>query len=92
VFYPKLARDVARKLRGYWSTWRLLRNILKTVRSDPDRASYTDIAITPLRENEDEALDLFHATRGGEAALARKRRDEAIRADATRTAPMVPTA
>jgi len=92
VFYPKLARDMARKLRGYWSTWRLLRNTLKTVKSDPNRTSYTDIAITPLRENEDEALDLFHATRGGEAALARKRRDEAIRAETTRTALTVPTA
>ena len=30
--------------------------------------------------NEFEALDLYHATAGGEAALDRKRRDEAIRA------------
>jgi hypothetical protein len=35
VFYPKLARDMARKLRGYWATWRLLRKALKDV--DPTR-------------------------------------------------------
>ena len=45
----------------------------------PDRLTYTDLAIAPPRENELETLDLYHATSGGEAALARKRRDDAIR-------------
>jgi hypothetical protein len=52
------------------------------VLADPNRGSYSDIAITPLLDNENESLDLFHATRGGEAALARKHRDDAIRAGA----------
>jgi hypothetical protein len=52
------------------------------VLADPNRATYSDIAITPLLDNENESLDLFHATRGGEAALARKHRDDAIRAGA----------
>ena len=46
----------------------------------PDRWTYTDLAIAPPAADEFEALDLYHATRGGEAALARKRRDDAIRA------------
>ncbi len=45
-----------------------------------------ELAIAPMRENEFEALDLYHATRGGEAALARKRRDDAIRAETTHEA------
>ena len=45
----------------------------------PDRWTYTDLAIAPPRADEFEALDLYHATSGGEAALARKRRDDAIR-------------
>jgi hypothetical protein len=80
VFYSQLVRETAHKLGGYWSTYRQFRSILKQVKSDPDRARYSDLAITPLRENEFEALDLFHVTRGGEAALARKHRDDAIRA------------
>jgi Radical SAM superfamily len=86
VFYPRLARETAVKLAGYWNTWRLFRAILKEVKADPNRAAYTDIAITPLRENEQDSLDLFHATRGGEAALERKRRDETIRAQTARVA------
>ncbi len=54
--------------------------MLKEIRHDPDRAAYTDLAIAPPTETEFETLDLYHATAGGEAALARKRRDDALRA------------
>ena len=40
---------------------------------------FSDIAIAPPEANEFEALELYHATSGGEAALARKRRDDIIR-------------
>jgi hypothetical protein len=52
------------------------------VKNAPDRWTYTDIAIAPPKEDELEALDLYHATTGGEAALEKKRRDDAIRATA----------
>ncbi|MEN3383054.1 MAG: hypothetical protein V7608_3098, partial [Hyphomicrobiales bacterium] len=86
AFYPALARDSLRKLRGYWSIYRRFRAIKNAVKADPERLNYRDIAMTPLRENEAEALDLFHATRGGEAALARRHRDDAIRAETTHEA------
>ena len=41
--------------------------------------TYTDLAIAPPKSDEYDALDLYHATRGGEAAVARKYRDDAIR-------------
>jgi hypothetical protein len=37
------------------------------------------LAIKPLQEEEFDSLDLYHATNGGQAALARKRRDDALR-------------
>ena len=46
----------------------------------PDRWTYTDLAIAPPKADEFDALDIYHATRGGEDALARKHRDDAIRA------------
>jgi hypothetical protein len=48
----------------------------------PDRWTYSDLAIAPPRADEFDTLDLYHVTSGGEAALARKRRDVAIRAQA----------
>ena len=86
TFYPRLAHDAARKLRGYWSIYRRFRAIKNAVKADPERASYRDTATTLLHENEAESLDLFHATRGGEAALARRHRDDAIRAGTARVA------
>ena len=46
----------------------------------PDRWTYSDLAIAPPKADEFEALDLYHATSGGEAALKRKYRDDNIRA------------
>jgi hypothetical protein len=80
AFYPRLWRETAHKLGQYWSVYRMLRAAVKAVKADPNRAAYTDIAITPQVEGEFDSLDLYHATLGGEAALARKRRDDAIRA------------
>jgi hypothetical protein len=80
VFYPRSVMETARKLRGYWQAYRLLWRLRAEVKSAPDRWTYTDVAIAPPRENEFEVLDLYHATSGGEAALERRRRADAIRA------------
>jgi hypothetical protein len=82
VFYPRVAHETARKLSGYWRTWRVLRGLRAEVIRNPNRWSYSDVAIAPPEANEFDALDLYHATRGGEAALARKQRADAIRAGA----------
>ena len=55
------------------------RRILNEVLNAPDRWTYTDLAIAPPRDDEFEQLSLYHATTGGEAALARKRLNDSIR-------------
>jgi hypothetical protein len=45
-----------------------------------DRWNCADLAIAPPPAEKFEVLDLYHATGGGAAALARKRRGKAIRA------------
>jgi hypothetical protein len=86
VFHWRFLRELARKARGYWSVYATAKKILREVKNAPDRWTYSDIAIAPPKENELEALDLYHATTGGEAALARKRRDDTIRATASAAA------
>jgi hypothetical protein len=54
---------------------------MKEVRAAPDRLAYMDAAITPQKDQEFEKLDLYHATTGGEAALGRKLRVDALRAE-----------
>jgi hypothetical protein len=78
-FYPRYAGEIARKARQYWSVYRQARAILRNVLAASDRWTYSDLAIAPPSNEEFDRLNLYHATAGGEAALARKRRDDALR-------------
>jgi hypothetical protein len=91
IFYPRLVAEFVIKAARYWSVYRRFRAIFDEVRSAPDREAYSDLAIAPPQVDEFEVLDLYHATLGGEAALARKHRADAIRTQAsvTPTAPVV---
>jgi len=80
VFYPRNVREIADKARGYWSVYRKVRKILKEVPVAPDRWTYSDLAIAPPGNDENDRLDIYQATAGGEGALARKRRDDMLRA------------
>jgi len=79
LFYSRYFGESVVKMWRYWSVYRQCKSILDEVLAAPDRWTYTDLAIAPPRDDEFETLDLYHATAGGEAALARKQRDDAIR-------------
>jgi hypothetical protein len=78
-FYPRYFAETAVKAWRYWSLYREWKAVLKEVLAAPDRLAYSDLAIAPPQDSEFDTLDLYHATSGGEAALARQRRHDAIR-------------
>jgi radical SAM superfamily enzyme YgiQ (UPF0313 family) len=81
VFYPKYAAEVAKKASGYaWMIWNAYR-LLRRVERDQKRVPYSDLAITPSEENELDTLAIFHETSGGEAAVAKKRREDDLRTE-----------
>jgi Radical SAM superfamily len=82
LFYPRYLSEVAVKAWRYWRHYRRNKAILDEVLRAPDRYHYSDLAIAPPKADEFEALELYHATSGGEEALARKRRGDALRASA----------
>ena len=79
VFYPRHWLDTAVKLLGYLRLYLKTKRMLDGALKAQDRWTYSDLAIAPLRADEFDALDLYHATAGGEEALARMRRADAIR-------------
>jgi hypothetical protein len=81
LFYPRYWGGTAIKLAKYAAVYWRARRTFNEVMNAPDRWTYTDLAITPPQADEFESLDLYHATSGGEAALARKRREDAIRVE-----------
>ena len=86
VFYPRYWGGIARQGVALLAIFLRTRRILNEVLNAPDRYTYTDLAIAPPRDDEFEQLSLYHATSGGEAALARKALGDSIR-DATTHAP-----
>ncbi|AJY47858.1 radical SAM protein [Martelella endophytica] len=78
VFYPRYWSETVSKAWKYWRFYAGSRAILKELLADPDRHAYQDVAITPPQADEFEELSLYHATMGGEAALARKKRGDSI--------------
>ena len=82
AFYPRVIGGTIVKAFGYARTVWAFRKIMNEVRDAPDRTTYSDAAIVPQGAEEFEELALYQATTGGEAALARRKRDEKIRADA----------
>jgi hypothetical protein len=82
LFYPRYAFETVRKAVGYWRTVRKFDRFMHDAMAAPDREAYTDVAVARNGEQEFEEMALYHATTGGEAALARKKRDETIRKQA----------
>ena len=80
VFYPRYAAETVAKAWGYLAVYRDAKRTLRQVLRVPDRWNYTDLAIAPPRDDELDTLDLYHVTSGGEAAVARQRRDDMARA------------
>jgi Radical SAM superfamily len=80
LFYPRYGAEIVVKAWRYLSLYRSSMRMLQDVLRAPDRLTYTDLAIAPQRADDFDTLDLYHATTGGEAAVARVRREDAARA------------
>ncbi len=80
VFYPWYAGETLVKAWHYLAAYRDAMRTLRQVLRAPDRWTYTDLAIAPPREDELDTLDLYQATSGGDAAVARVRREADARA------------
>ena len=78
LFYPNYALETARKAWRFWRGLRRQKTLVRRVVEAPDRFDYSDVAIRPLTDSELAELGLFHETAGGEAAVARQRRQEAL--------------
>jgi hypothetical protein len=79
AFAARVRVDAELKARIRNEATSRMNQIYAEVMTASDRLTYRDTATTPPSEEEFASLDLYHATHGGEAALARKRRDDAIR-------------
>ncbi|MBK1723904.1 B12-binding domain-containing radical SAM protein [Thiocystis violacea] len=79
VFYPKLVREFVAKYLGAYGMHRRYQRILAKVLADPTPDAYTDIAITPDGQEQQDALELFTATASAQAFVNKRRKITARR-------------
>jgi len=79
VFYPRYAWETLRS--HFWMGYWILRmnNVRRRIKADARRRQYSDVSLS-AQDAEFEALSLFTQTRGGEDAVAKRRREAAARA------------
>jgi hypothetical protein len=77
-FYPKYFAELARKVAGWVWIYARLRIIYLRVKHDPRRYQYSDLAITPVTDEEIETHEMFHSA-AAVAYVAQERRLQQIR-------------
>ena len=82
-FYPRYVAEVVSKhvrlARLIWKFGRVRRRL----RHDPEARRYTDQALTPVADNELDALEMFTATSAAKSAVEKARKENRARARAT---------
>ena len=86
VFYPRRLWEILSSYLPFGWYWLRMQLLRKQIQNDPRAKEYTDLALTPVGEAEDEELELFAETGGGEAAVAKAKAQVAARRH--RTAPV----
>jgi hypothetical protein len=73
VFYPRYVVDLTWKhLRLAKAVWRFGR-FRRSLKSDPRAAEYTDLALTPVIDNEFDSLEMFNSTAAAKSAVVKIR-------------------
>jgi len=73
-FYPSVIAETVWKLHKYYKIWRLIDRLRKSIRKDPNRASYMDAALAPVEAGDTETLALFTHTESARSAVQHARK------------------
>jgi hypothetical protein len=78
AFYPRyIATTIANNLQLASTIWWMYR-LKRRIERDPNRHRYTDLALTPVRDDDEETLDLLTKTAGAKAAIAHLKKVEQL--------------
>jgi hypothetical protein len=77
-FYPKFWTELLVKTSSWVSLYMKLRKIYVRIKRDPKRYEYTDLAITPVMDDELDTHEMFQ-TQAGQAYVKQEQRLQKIR-------------
>ena len=87
LFYPRYWGETVVKLTRWAALYLKYGLVFRKVEKNPDRASYSDIAMTPVSDHEED-LEMFQST-DAQAWLNQEKRLERVRQGATQPADPV---
>ncbi len=76
VFYPKYLMHLARTHVAMFKLWWRYNQVRKRIKADPKRREYTDLALTPVTDDELDELDLFISSASAKEAVDKSRKFE----------------
>ncbi len=88
MFYPRRVWEGLRTyVPGLWYFWRLTR-LRKRIQHDPAMKHYSDLAIAPVHEGDEQGFEMFGVTGAARAALEKAKRHDAAIARARGRTPV----
>jgi hypothetical protein len=87
LFYPKYFAEMASKLARWAMLYLKLRRIYLRIKHDPQRFDYTDIAMTPVADDDAQTHELF-GTEAARAFIAERKRVKEAQQGQAHDAPM----
>jgi len=86
-FYPAFIAETVRKHVKLLLLWRRIDRLRRSIRKDPNRASYWDPALAPVEAADTETLALFTHNQGARSAVQHAKRIKELTAKASAAAP-----
>ncbi len=74
LFYPRYGVEVVRKHAVVLGLWWRMNKVRKRIKADPGRRAYTDLALTPVPDDELDTLEMFQVSDATRASAAKARR------------------
>ncbi len=74
LFYARYGFDVLRKHLAVFRLWWRMNQVRKSIKADPQRRAYTDLALTPVAADELDTLEMFNISASAKASAARAKR------------------
>ena len=85
-FYPRYFGETAVKLVKWGALYLRLRRIYLRIKRDPHRFAYTDLAMSPLRQDDEDVRELF-ASEAARAYVGQQRRLQVMQNDRASSRP-----
>ncbi len=71
LFYPRYGAEIVAKHVAVFRLWWRMSKVRRSIKADPDRAAYRDLALTPVADDELDTLEMFQVSEAARASASK---------------------